>query len=29
MKGACPMEQEKRDSVKSLGKALHLIDIIN
>lgn len=23
------MEQEKRDSVKSLGKALHLIDIIN
>ena len=29
MKGACPIEQEKRDSVKSLGKALHLIDIIN
>ena len=23
------MEQEKRDSVKSLGKALRLIDIIN
>ena len=29
MRGGRAVEQEKRDSVKSLGKALRLIDIIN